>query len=350
MFTFNKDRDECMRKVTLRDVAKEAGVALSTASNALNDSDVVTDSTKEKVMEAAEKLNYFPNINAKLIKAKKSNRLAFITTSINGDYYEQLLQVVVNTVAVRGYQLDVIITENKDIVLSRMLEGSYDGFIIIGQYFLDKKQMQTIKNNNIACVFLDRNYVSENTSSVLFKSFEAGYDLTKYLINLGHKNIVFVEYSKEHYDSNERKRGYFKALDDYGLERDENLILTGRFDEHLTYSAVLNFMKTQAYKDKFPTAFICGNDRSAIGAMRALKNLAYEIPREISVAGFDNIELAKYINPSLTTIKNPISEQGKYAAIALMDMIDKNKSGYLVELDCELIIRESTGVVNSNFI
>ena len=178
---------------------------------------------------------------------------------------------------------------------------------------------------------------------MVFDSYHAGYTTTKHLINLGHKKIGFIEGARDVYDSQERKRGYMDAMKECHLPLNEKYILKGYFDELLTYNAVSVFVRNR--ECEMPDAFIGGNDLSAIGCMKALIDMGYHVPEDISVIGFDDISIASYFNPKLSTFKNPISLQGITAAKMLIDMIEHNSSGRTEQLQGKLISRESAAIL-----
>lgn len=334
-----------MAKTTLQDVADRAGVALSTASNALNGSDLVTESTREKVLAAAKALDYIPNINGKLLRGGKSKRLAFVTSSVRGEYFERLLDRINYFCNENKYQLDIIISRDSKILMSRMLEGIYDGFFVFEGEFLLPEDLERLIKSQIKIVFLDREYSNKNISSVLFDSEQASYELTNYLINLGHRNIAYVDFSAENYDSRERRSGYLRALEDNNIDFKDEYILYGEFDEKISYQALLDFYKEDRDSFNEVSAYLCGNDQSAIGVSNALKELNFKLPEEKSVAGFDDISLSKYFNPSITTVHNPIEKQGEIAAKLLIGLVNEDFKGQIVKLEGKLIKRESTANV-----
>jgi LacI family purine nucleotide synthesis repressor len=332
------------KKVTIKDVAKEAGVAISTVSNALNGSDLVNEETRSRILAVAESMNYIPNLNGRFLKSGKTKTFGFITSSIRGQYFTVLADAMCRECERLGYALNIIVTRDKNVIMNNILGQSFDGIFVFEGERIEEQELEMIEKNNVKMVFLDRNYVSKHIGSVIFNSYKAGYEAAKYLINLGHKNIIFIEASGDVYDSMERKRGYIDAMKDYNIEFREDFILFGMFEELFTYNAVTSFMRRR--ERNFPDAFIGGNDLSAIGCMKALHSLGYRIPEDISVVGFDDIEIAEYFKPSLSTIRNPIDSQGTTAVRLMMNLID-GKEGKAEILDGRLIPRNSSGIFHS---
>lgn len=330
------------KKVTIKDVAKEAGVAISTVSNALNGSDLVNEETRSKILGVAEKLNYTPNLNGRFLKSCKTNMIGFITSSIRGQYFTVLADAMSRECDKLGYTLNIVVTRDKNMIMNHVLGKSYDGIFIFEGERITEQDIDIIERNNIKTVMLDRVCQRPNIGSVVFNSYKAGYDATKYLINMGHKCIYFIEGADDVYDSFERKRGYLAAMKDYNLEVKDYYIFNGLFEDMVTYNAVITLLRIQQMK--LPDAFIAGNDLSAIGCMKALNSLGYNIPGDISVVGFDDIEIASYYSPSLSTIRNPIDRQGTVAFKMMYRMINEEYSGKTEVLDGELIPRNSSGL------
>lgn len=331
-----------MKKTTIKDVAREAGVAVSTVSNALNGSSLVTEETRAKVAEAAKKLNYVPNMNGRFLKSGRSKTLCFITSSIRGEYFCRLLDAVNEECVQKGYGLDIVVTWDRGVMMNHIVGGRFDGFFLFEGERIREKELEQLKREHITAVMLDRKYEEQRIGCVVFDSYRAGHEVTKYLINLGHKRICFVDSAADIYDCVERKRGYSDALLEAGIELGEHYIIQGYFDENVTYSAVL--AQAKLHREDFPTAFVCGNDQSAMGAVKALKLLGYRVPEEVSVTGFDDIEVAGYFEPHLSTVRNPIEEQGKNAVGLMLEMLDGGRKGRSIVLPGVLVPRNSSGI------
>ena len=162
------------------------------------------------------------------------------------------------------------------------------------------------------------------------------------MISLGHRNIAYISGVDTMFDSVQRKEGYLAALREVQFPIDEDLILQGYFEEEGSYNAVKSFI--HMHPGKVPDAFLAGNDLSAIGCIRALKSLGYEVPKDISVVGFDDIDIAQYFTPPLSTVRNQIARQGILVVDHLVRMIQKKEQGKVQKLAGELIVRGSSQV------
>lgn len=331
-----------MAKITIKDVAREAGVSISTVSNALNDVDVLNPQTKSHVLEVARRLNYVPNLNGKQLKSGTTKMLGFFTTSVSGPYFYKLVEAMSRQCDRLGYGLNVFVTKDKQVVMSNILGRRVDGVIIYEELGIDAQDIAAMKKDKIKAVFLDRVLEDEGMGSILFDSYESGYEATKYLIGLGHKRIAYISGVDTMFDSVERREGYLAALRQYELPVDEEYIIQGYFEEDSTYSAIKSFLRL--HPEKLPDAFLAGNDLSAMGCIQALKSCGYDVPQDVSVVGFDDIDIAPYYSPPLTTIRNQIAKQGMLAIDHLVHMIQEKEQGAMQKLQGELIVRGSSHV------
>ena len=333
-----------MKKITIKEVAAEAGVSISTVSNALNDSPLVTPATRDKILQTAERLNYIPNMNGRLLKAGKSKMIGFFSASVGGFYFSTLIDSIYKQCDRHGYGLNIVAVKDKKVIMNHSLGGNLDGVIMFQSEVIGAEEVALLKNHQVKTVFLDRMIQERWIASVLFDSFQAGYELTRHAITLGHRRIYFIEGDESAYDSMERKRGFLAAMTEHGLPVGEDSILKGMFQEQFTYQMLTG--KLQAGMC-LPDAFIAGNDGSAIGCINALRDRGYQVPRDVSVAGFDDIEIAGYIQPPLTTVRNPVAGLGSEAVETLMQMIDEGTSGTVKQLQGTLITRDSLAECDS---
>lgn len=331
-----------MARVTIRDVANEAGVSISTVSNALNDVDVLNPATKSHVLEVARRLNYVPNLNGKLLKSGTTKMLGFFTTSVSGPYFYKLVESMATACDRLGYGLNICVTSDKQVIMNNILGNRVDGVIIYEELRISERDIEAMQKGKVKAVFLDRVIQNEMMGSVIFNSFVSGYEATKYLIGLGHKKIAYISGVETMFDSEQRKEGYLAALHEYNLETPEDYILQGYFEEEATANAVRAFLRR--HPDRLPDAFLAGNDLSAIGCIQALKASGYQVPDDVSVVGFDDIDIAPYYSPPLTTVRNQIARQGILAVEQLVRMIRKKEKGSHQKLPGELIVRASSHV------
>lgn len=328
-------------RVTIRDVAKEANVSIATVSKALNGVDVVRPLTKEKVFQAAKKLHYAPNLLGKQLKTKRTKMIGFYTHTIVGPYFSSLIEAIAEETEPRGYGVSVIISSDKQVLRSHLLGNMVDGFIGF-ESLIDDEDLAIIRGEHIKAVFMDRQIKDYSISSMVFDSRNAGRLATEFLIAKGHKKIGFLPGHPGVYDSDERYRGFQELMAEHHLAVNPDWVISGLFEEQESYRNVLKYLQTTP-KKFWPSALIAGNDLSAIGTIHAAQEVGLRVPEDLSVIGFDDIDLLRYFEPKITTVQNPIKEQGRQAVIELLQLIDGVKEGENHILPGELVIRETVG-------
>lgn len=249
-----------------------------------------------------------------------------------------LVDSIANKCEERGYDLMVFITKNERVTINNILGRGIDGAIIFNEW-ISSENLNLLEKSNMPLVFLDREKVGKNISSVVFASYEGGQMVARHLAELGHKRIGYIHGVEDLYDDKERFRGVRDVLKEKGLSYDNNDSLFGQFEEDITFNAVKKFIKS-GYE--LPDAFIAANDLSAIGCIKALNSEGYSVPKDVSVTGFDDIEISPYFNSGITTVRVPIVQQGVLAVDRLLDIIHKKASGKLDRLEGKMIIRNSS--------
>lgn len=332
-----------MNKVTIKDVAREAGVSISTVSNALNGTGSLSEETKELVLDVADRLNYIPNINGRGLKTGSSRMIGFYTISVNGAYFYDLVNSMYNECEKRGFGLNIMVTHDVNLIAGHALSGRVDGAIIYQESNNIDKVIDVIRDNDICTVFLDREMEDRHIASVVFDSYQCGRTATEYLIEKGHKRIGYIDGAADNYDCLLRTRGYKDTLKENNLEYNTEWTIKGDFKEETAYTNMKQYL---ADGKGLPDAFFACNDLSAIGAIKALSEQGYDVPEDVSIIGIDDIEIAKYIKPSVSTIKNQIFKQGACSVERLFGLLDGGR-GDITKLPGKLIIRDSVKDINS---
>lgn len=331
-----------MEKVTIKDVAKEAGVSIGTVSNALNGGRYINADTKKRVMDAVEKLQYVPNLNGRYLKTGATKMLGFFTNSVSGPYFCTLMDHLSRECGRQGYNLTVFVTRDTPVIMENLMGKQLDGAVIFEDTAIGQPEIDRLQKAGIPLVFLDREVKGKNISSVLFDSLKEGYEAARYLINLGHKKIVFLESVDDVLDSLRRKEGFLAAMKEFGLEVPQDAVLQGFFDEECSYNATKMYYRM--HSGNMPDAFLAGNDASAIGCIKALQSEGFRVPQDISVVGFDDIDISQYFHPPLTTVRNPIARQAVEAVDLLIKMIQGDEAGAIQKLEGAMVVRESCTV------
>lgn len=341
-----------------KDIARIAGVSRTTVSRVINNSEDVSEETRKRVLDVINKNNYVPDASARKLAGIKSKTIGLFiidtrseggTSSQDGrvtfsSYYSNFTGSIIDNAAKLGYKVLVDLISNINMyedVKQVFYDKTIVGGIFIGQGN-DNPIVEEIINFGYKVALIDQ---SLNSHKAIFKkclivnsdNYIGAYEAIKYLIKLNHKNIAHITGDMEKFSSVERLQGYKQALTDYNIPIQNNLIVKGAFLESSGY----NLTKKLLLKQK-PTAIFLGDDVMAIGAMKAIKELGLRIPEDISIIGFDDIEIARHLTPTLTTLRMKIPEMASIAVNTLITSIDNDldfSASYTVPV--ELIERES---------
>ncbi len=327
---------------TIKDVAKLAGVALSTASYALSGDSKVSAETKEKVLEAARQLNYQKNGFAMDLKRSRTNTIALILTDLSGPYYSELIRSIQDVTLSHSYDLIACSSMGgKDSTAVRfLLEKRVDGAIVLAHNITDEI-LQAAAGSRFPIVVMDRLIAGEGLINVVVDGEQGGYSATRYLLEKGHNSIAYISGPANSYNNTLRYQGYLRAMHEAGLEEKAKWKLSGSFIRDGGYKAT----KTMLMQGELPSAVFYANDEMAVGGMKAFEEGGISVPDEISVIGFDDIQLAEYIQPPLTTIRQPMYESGSLAGHLLFQKLNGETVNDFYKLKIELIERKS--VTNS---
>ena len=329
-----------MARVTIKDIAREAGVSISTVSNALNGVDVLKPETREHILEVADRLNYIPNLNGKNLKSKSTKTIGLFVTSLKGPYFATLVDMMVQECMKYGYELNIFVTRDARSAIAGIMGNRVDGCVIFSDG-IDDSAIEQIKREKVPVVFLDREVKSEKVSSVTFDSYKDAESVAMHLIERGIRDIAFIEGISYNHDAIERSKGFRDGLAKAGIVLSPEYILQGEFEREIAYDAVKDFLKKGF---PLPKAFFAANDLSAIGCMDALLEEGYEIPADTIVIGVDDIEYCQWYNPTLSTVKTGYEKQAIVVINKLIKMINEEETGEIIKLHGLLIERQSSAI------
>ena len=294
--------------VTIKDVAREAGVAISTVSNVFNNADIVSEDTKQKVLEAVEKLHYIPNMNAKLLKSNRKNTIGLFVTSLQGDFYKVLTQAIHLQCKLNDYLLNIYVSnDNSPDEIYRMIIASGVAGAIIYHEDLTGDYVKRIATVNIPIVFVDDKLGASMA--------------VDHLIKLGHKRIGYM-HGNESGDDEHRYAGYAEMMEKNNLPIDKELEVRGYYEESLAYSEMRSLLSKGI---DIPDAMFCANDEMAWGVIQAFQDIGVRVP--------------------LTTVHSPIAEMGSVSANELFRLLksDDDKNGTVTKLSPKMVYRSSCG-------
>ena len=318
------------------DIAKIAGVSRSTVSRVINNYSNVPEETRRKILEIIKENHYVPHASARMLAGIKNRVIGLFIIDMKSDsegkqltisaYFSTFNGAIIDVANKMGYNVLVSIV-SKPIHYKKVKEAFYNktisGGIFIGERN-DEPEIKEIINAGYKVALIDQDVKSDEEVYkkciiVNADSFKGAYDATKYLIELGHAKIAHISGSAGIFSTIERIEGYKEALKDSGITIKNNLIVKGNYNFESGYNATKKLLSKNS-----PTAIFMGNDSMAIGAMQAIEELGLKVPEDISIIGFDDIEVARYLTPALTTVRMALLEMASIANNALITSIEND--------------------------
>ncbi|MBE6090941.1 MAG: LacI family transcriptional regulator [Clostridium beijerinckii] len=341
--------------VTLKDIAAEAGVSIMTVSNVINGNhSKVSKKTIEKIEKIIQKYNYVPNLTARSLTAK-SSKIIGVIVPIKGSfnnlfkdpYISELFGIIQNAVRENGYYLMVRSVKDVSDISALLKNWNMDGAIFLMPDY-DNLIYSILKENKLPMVFLDSYSKIDNIISVGINDYKGGYIATRYLINNGHRKILFA--GPCHKDGVpipqiiKRLEGYKDALLESNIEFNESLIV----DVEPNYEVGINLGRSICNKEFDVTAVFTTADIMGIGIIEGAKLNGKIVPNDLSVIGFDNLLPSVYVTPKLTTISQDIESKATKAVNLLIEYIENGSvSNNKITLDVELVERQSVGQLSN---
>lgn len=327
--------------VKIQDVAKRAGVSISTVSRVLNGYAHISDELRGKVEKAIAELEYRPSQAARCLVSQKSNLIGVIVPDLTYQYYAKVISTIEDEAGKNNYSIIICnIKENLEKeahYIDVLKELWVDGVILLHEK-INIETKKKLEECNFSLVLASVKIEGLDVPRVNINDYQAAYDATTYLIDLGHKRIAMI--AGDHRDitaGKERLDGYRKALIDANIEVDESIIFEGNFQVNSGYK---NMKKILAI-DSRPTAVFVASDAMAVGAMNCVMDSGLKVPEDISIMGFDDIDLAQVVRPKLTTIHQPAEEIGQKAMETILKMINKEPFEKEIVLEHKIIERQS---------
>ncbi|NDJ75302.1 MAG: LacI family transcriptional regulator [Chloroflexi bacterium] len=328
-------------KVTIVDVARVAGVSYSTVSRVLNGYEFVKESTRQKVLNAAEQLGYVANQQARSLAGGKSRAIGLLVPGLDNGYVGEIIRGIDEEVAKYDYDLLLYTTRRntgkESSYVLKMTRGLADGLLLIVP-LVTNEYIEALQNLNFSYVLIDQSDPTDSSSIVDSTNWQGAYDATQYLIELGHTRIGFITGLMSIHSAGDRLDGYRAALQDHNIPYDSTLVVEGDFWPEAGYAcaeALLDLPEP-------PTAIFASNDLSAFGTIEAARDRGLDIPRDLSIVGFDDIPQASLVYPQLTTVRQPLDQMGRIAARMLIEEIEEHRhSPRRVTLSTQLIVRNS---------
>ena len=339
-----------MKKITMQDVAERAGVSSKTVSRVINNEPRVRESTRKKIQQVIDELDFQPNKSAQSLAADRSLLLGLLYDNPSSAYIINLQAGVLDACNEFGYGLVIHPCENNspDLLpkLRNLLASSrMDGLVLTPPMTENRQLLDFLDSSSTPYVLITPLDLEQSCPLVSIDDVLAARKSVQHLIDFGHKRIGLVLGARQRSGTEMRLLGYQQALEENNISFDESLVVQGDFTFESGVTAGLQLLR----QPQPPTAIFASNDYMAAGVMKVASQLRISIPYELSVCGFDDTPVARYLTPTLTTVRHPVERLAQHAGELLIQQLKRYlKPVDTVDLQSELIMRESTGPINTS--
>ncbi|MCS0026979.1 substrate-binding domain-containing protein [Vibrio alginolyticus] len=335
---------------TMKDIAKLAGVSTSTVSHVINKTRFVSEEISERVNNAAKELNYYaPSALARSLKVNRTKTIGMLVTTSTNPFFGEVVKGVERSCYQKGYSLILCNTEGDNErmrqSINTLLQKRVDGLILMCSSLEGERIDVFERYPDIPVVVMDWGPMLFTSDKIQDNSLRGGYLAAKYLIDCGHTEIGCITGPLIKHQAQMRYEGYKRAMNEAGLEFNANWIIESDFECEGGYQA---FMK-MAQRGTLPSSIFVSNDMMAMGVINATNELNIKVPEQISIIGYDDIHIAKFMSPSLTTIHQPKYRLGQAAVETLVRKLDdKSTEAQVVQLEPTLVERKSVKILKSS--
>lgn len=330
----------------IKEIARRAGVSTATVSRAINRVPTVDPKLARKVWRIIDELGYFPNTQARSLVSGRSRTFGLIVSEITNPFFPEIVQVFEDTAVQHGYEIMLTSTihdpKRMELSVRRMVERRVEGVAIM-TFGMEEAVLDHLTNRNVPLVFVDVGPSRPRVSNIRIDYLRGIRQAVQHLAAMRHKRIAFIAGPSEIKSALARRSAFIQSMQEIGLEVDRHLIVEG---DHTVEGGVRASETLLDLKHR-PTAILCSNDLTALGVMRKAFELSISIPTDLSVVGFDDIRLAQFVVPPLTTIQMSQSELARIAFSALMADVKRETPaphGTEYELETNLVLRNSTAL------
>ena len=346
----NRPTDAPDSRISIKDIARAAGVSHSTVSRALNDNPLISEPTRSRIKTFAAQMGYTPNAVARSLKAQRSGTIGLALTSLTDPFFADVMAGVEAVAGDAGLSMFVSATHNDperemEIIETfhrRRVEG-----IIVAASRLSNRYRDRLEGIRVPIVLINQHAEESQPMfhAVAFDEFAGAHLIVDYLLSLGHRRIGYLGLGNRQRSNHLRLSGYRAALLEVGITADSTweLVIPSSDIQNQPDIAV-GMQHIPALIARGVTAIFCYNDRVAVGGLQACRQHAVTVPGDISIAGFDDIVLAKYITPSLTTVRQPRDEMGRLATELILSLLEGDP-GQSYKLSPKLVKRDSTDML-----
>lgn len=328
---------------TIKDVAERAGVSVATVSRALNGHPSVTATARGRVQRAAIDLHYVPHGAARSLSMRRTESIGVLLPDLHGEFFSELIRGIDAGARARGLHL-LVSSSHGDAAEAaaalRSMQGRVDGLLLMSPY-VDAGMLANNLPRGFPIVLMNSVISEAGCSAVLIDNFGGAYGMVRYLVASGYRRIAFITGPEDNLDARARLQGYRNAMAELRPDQDQ-LVLRGDFTEEGGYRAGKQILAQRIR----PDVIFAANDIMAIGCLFALTQSGVDVPREMAVVGFDDIPIARYITPALTTVRVRIADLGGRALERLLATVGEHEESRVTTetMQPELVVRASCGM------
>ena len=325
----------------VRSIAREAGVSPATVSRVLNNVPTVAEDLRERVLAVIERMNYLPNSNARSLSTSKQGVIGVILQDLRGEFFLELIKGLDTAAQKHGYHVLLSSTQGKPYEIESVVRKQYgkvDGFIVVVPATPPKLLVSV--SQRVPTVWVNQTYTGQPASSIVTDNYGAAKKMTEHLLAQGRQKIAFISGPEYNFEARERKRGFIETMREYG--HIPPLILDGDFTDECGFF----YATAIAQQIQGIDAVFAANDNMALGCLFGLKNQGIQVPEQVMIGGFDDMHVARFVRPQLTTIRVDSGRLGEQAVDLLVQkMNDSTHEIADVVMPLELVVRQSTQVV-----
>ena len=328
---------------TIKDVARLAGVSITTVSHVINETRYVSDELRGRVLAAMQELNYRPNVLARSLRRGETRTIGLVVPDNSNPFFAEVARIVEDVGFEKGYSVILCNSdgslEKEAAYISVLIAKQVDGVIFIAAGS-KHEHLHELTAQGIPVVVADRDIPQSLADVVLVDNEKGGYEATRYLLSLGHRRIACIAGPSDLTPSADRVCGYRRAQEEAGISIEEGWIVPGDFRYQGGEAAAARLLRL----GEPPSAIFACNDVMAIGALRTLQNAGLQVPGDVSIIGFDDIPLASAVSPALTTVAQPTAELSTLAARCLISRIQNDRDDEPRQrsvLETRLVVRDS---------
>jgi len=326
---------------TIKDVARAAGVSVASVSRALNGHESVTDATRQRILAAAGQLRYVPHAAARSLITRRTDTIGVLLPDLHGEFFSELIRGIDAGARASGRHLLISSSHGSEAEAAqalRMLQGRVDGLIVMSPH-AGADVLGANLPAALPTVLLNTRVASGTYPAFSIDNYGGAAAMMKHLFASGRRRIAFISGPDNNFDADERLRGYRDAI--AARKGAIEIVLRGDFSESSGYRAGIAICEG----DEKPDAIFAANDMMALGCLFALTERGVGVPGDIALAGFDDIPIARFVTPPLTTVRVRIADLGRRAFERLAGLIAEGDDGAKTteRLDCDLVVRQSSG-------